>query len=513
MWHTYYAPATVSEALDLLDRHGDACRLIAGGSDLILDLERGVRRQEILVDISRVTGLGGLTVANTDSDANKDGRPGTLTLGANVTHNQVVANADAVAHAFPLARACWLVGAPQIRNRGTVAGNLVTASPANDTITPLWAMDATVTLASAARGKRTLSFEQFFLGVRRTALQPNEMLVRINVPTLKRSERGTFLKLGLRQAQAISLINVAAVLDFGDHVPAGRFPGALSHARIALGAVAPTIVRASEAESYLAGKVLTDDVIDEAAELAAKAARPISDVRAGADYRRDMVRVYTARALRELRDGTERAGWPEQPVLLWGARRGGGTPPDPPAASPRRLDPAWLPGRGEVVSPPTPQDGITFTLNGEPVTLYGAHGKTLLRALREDAGLTGTKEGCAEGECGACTVWLDGLAVMSCLAPAERAAGCEVVTVEGLGTARRGGVSPPSLLHPLQQAFIDAGAVQCGYCTPGILMSAANLMEEVERPTLTQVKEALTGNLCRCTGYYKILEAVEKAVQ
>jgi len=489
MW-TYYAPATVGEALDLLRRHGDACRLIAGGSDLILELERGVRHQEILVDISRVDGLDQIAHAAADG-------AGMLTLGANVTHNQVVATDDAVAHAFPLARACWLVGAPQIRNRGTVAGNLVTASPANDTITPLWAMDATVTLASAERGERTLTFDQFFLGVRRTALLPDEMLVRINVPTLTPSERGTFLKLGLRQAQAISLINVAVVLDFsGD--------GVVSRARIALGAVAPTIVRASQAESYLAGKVLTDDVIDQAAALAADAARPISDIRASADYRRDMVRVYTARALRELRDGTERAGWPQKPVLLWGSRRNGvggqaaGATPD---VAP--------------VPPTLPHaDGISFTLNGRPVTLHGAHGKTLLRALREDAGLTGTKEGCAEGECGACTVWLDGMAVMSCLVPAEHAAGCDIVTVEGLSIplavhgGEAEGVEP---LHPLQRAFIDAGAVQCGYCTPGILMSAANLMEEVTHPTLTQVKEALTGNLCRCTGYYKILEAVEAA--
>ncbi len=485
MWHTYYAPATVSEALDLLSRHGDACRLIAGGSDLILELERGVRHQGVLVDVSRVAGLNQIELT--------DGA-GTLTLGANVTHNQVVADAGAVAHAFPLARACWLVGAPQIRNRGTVAGNLVTASPANDTITPLWAMDATVTLVSAARGERTLPFDEFFLGVRRTALLPDEMLVRINVPTLKPGERGTFLKLGLRQAQAISLINVAAVLDFGRD-------GVIAHARIALGAVAPTIVRASQAESYLAGKKLTDDVIDEAAKLAAGAARPISDRRAGADYRRDMVRVYAARALRELRDGTERAGWPEKPVLLWGAHRNGSTGEGAP----------WT-------SPPSQEAGISFTLNGHPITLHGAHGKTLLRALREDARLTGTKEGCAEGECGACTVWLDGLAVMSCLVPVERAAGCDVVTVEGLSIplAVHEHAQPTedsTVLHPLQQAFIDAGAVQCGYCTPGILMSAANLMQEVAHPTLTQVKEALTGNLCRCTGYYKILEAVEKAVQ
>ena len=497
MWHTYYAPATVGEALDLLRRHGDACRLIAGGSDLILELERGVRHQEILVDISRVAGLDQIAYSTADEG-------GILTLGANVTHNQVVATADAVAHAFPLARACWLVGAPQIRNRGTVAGNLVTASPANDTITPLWAMDATVTLASAARGERTLPFDEFFLGVRRTALLPDEMLVRMEVPTLKPSERGTFLKLGLRLAQAISLINVAVVLDFGSNGVVAD--GVVSRARIALGAVAPTILRAGEAEAYLAGKALTDGVIDEAAALAADAARPISDIRASADYRRDMVRVHIARALRELRDGTERVGWPEKPVLLWGSRRNDGV------------------GATLAVAPtPSPQgheDGISFTLNGRPVTLYGANGKTLLRALREDAGLTGTKEGCAEGECGACTVWLDGIAVMSCLVPAERAAGCDIVTVEGLSitlavhaaeTATEAAARAEESLHPLQQTFIDAGAVQCGYCTPGILMSAANLMQEVTHPTLTQVKEALTGNLCRCTGYYKILEAVEAA--
>ncbi len=311
MWRSYYAPGTVSEALDLLARYGgpdgSACRVIAGGTDLILELERGIRHQEVLVDVSRVAELGQIIF---------ESATGLLTLGANVTHNQVVANDYAVQHAFPLAKACWLVGAAQIRNRGTVAGNIITASPANDTIAPLWAMDATVTLASAARGERSLPFNEFFLGVRRTAMQPDELLLSITVPTLKASERGTFLKLGLREAQAISLINVAAVLDFAPG-------GIVTRARISLGAVAPTIVRASEAETFLAGKALTEDVVEQAAELTAGAARPISDIRAGAEYRRDMVRVYAARALRELRDGAERAGWPAKPVLLWGSSNGG----------------------------------------------------------------------------------------------------------------------------------------------------------------------------------------------
>jgi carbon-monoxide dehydrogenase medium subunit len=216
-----------------------------------------------------------------------------------------------------------------------------------------------------------------------------------------------------------------------------------------------------------------------------------------------MVRVLTARALRQLRDGTERADWPEQPVLLWGM------------AKRKSANQQMANGKWRAQDRPS---AISLTLNGKPITLHKIRGKTLLRALREDAGLTGTKEGCAEGECGACTVWLDGVAVMSCLVPAERADGCNVVTVEGLADlspgpspVRRGEAG--ERLHPLQQAFVDAGAVQCGYCTPGILMSAANLLEEFPHPTGEQVKQALTGNLCRCTGYYKMLESIERATE
>jgi xanthine dehydrogenase iron-sulfur cluster and FAD-binding subunit A len=433
------------------------------------------------VDITRIPGLDAI-----------DEVDGLLRLGPLVTHNQVVGSATVVAGAYPLARACWEVGAPQIRNRGTVAGNLVTASPANDTITPLWAMDARVVLASQARGERTLSFDEFYLGVRRTALHDDEMLVRIEAPLLRRTEHGTFLKLGLRRAQAISVVNIAVTIDFEPAEPGARQGGRVARsARIALGAVAPTIVRASAAEAYLAGRELTDEVIGQAARLAVEAARPISDIRAEAWYRSEMVRVLAARALRQMRDGDERAGWPERPVMLWGTVAGGRFPPSQHAA-----------GYGGNDS-----DAIHLTVNGRRCqVLRGfAGGKTLLDALREDLGLTGTKEGCAEGECGACTVWLDGIAVMACLVPVERADGCQVVTVEGLAGRRSGA------LHPIQDAFIQEGAVQCGYCTPGLLMSGASLLAELPHPTAEQIGYALTGNLCRCTGYYSIVKAVERA--
>jgi len=144
---------------------------------------------------------------------------------------------------------------------------------------------------------------------------------------------------------------------------------------------------------------------------------------------------------------------------------------------------------------------ITFTLNNEEVTVEVDPKWTLLYVLRETLGMTGTKEGCGYGECGACTVVIDGKAVNSCLYPVMEAEGRKVVTIEGLS-------SKNGELHPLQKAFVDEGAVQCGFCTPGMVMSAKALLDENPDPTLEEVKESIEGNLCRCTGYVKIIDAI-----
>ncbi len=263
----------------------------------------------------------------------------------------------------------------------------------------------------------------------------------------------------------------------------------ITRARITLGSVAPTIIRAPEAEGALVGMVLSEECIAEAAGLAAQAAAPIDDIRAGAGYRSEMVRVLVRRALTGLRDGTERTEFPTAPPMLWG-RTEGRFP---------RLAGKTVHHRDEGLEP------IECTVNGENVVVQGANGKTLLQMLRDDLGLTGTKEGCAEGECGACTVWMDGIAVLSCLVPAPRAHGAHIVTVEGLARGDE--------LHPVQQSFIDEGAVQCGYCTPGFIMAGASLLDEIPHPTREQIIAGLTGNLCRCTGYYKIVRAIERAAE
>jgi xanthine dehydrogenase iron-sulfur cluster and FAD-binding subunit A len=455
MWHDYFTATSLQHALELLAQHAPAARVIAGGTDLLVEFDRGARAACPLIDISRISGLDNISL-----DAS-----GVLHLGPLVTHNDVIASALCIARAFPLAQACREVGAPQIRNRATLAGNLVTASPANDTITPLRALGAVLTVRSI-RGERRIALAEFYTGVRKTLLAADELLVDIAFPALQATQRGIYMKLGLRRAQAISVVNCAVVLGFDTDAR-------VSAATITLGAVAPVIVDVREAEQALLGQPLSADTIAAAAEVAYHTATPISDVRASAAYRKDMARVLTRRALQALHDGTERAGW-QTPVLLRSAVRD--------------------------TLHPTPPDHVA--VNGQTFALPPDTHKTLLNWLRDDCALTGTKNGCSEGECGACTVLLDGNAVMSCLVPAPRAAGARVRTIEALADGEK--------LHPLQQAFIDSAGVQCGYCTPGLLMSGAALFEETATPNDAQIKESISGNLCRCTGYYKIIEAFDR---
>ncbi len=467
MWQAYYNVSSIDEALALLEAHGRTARIVAGGTDLIIEMERGQHPQlQTLIDLTRVPGLDGITLDD-----------GIITLGPLVTHNHVVGSQLIRDYALPLAQAAWEVGAPQIRNRATIAGNLITASPANDTITPLIAMDAEVTLESTS-GSRRLKLADFYSGFRQTVLGADELLRAIHIPAMAEDQRGVFLKLGLRRAQAISVVDAAVVVK-------RQTDGTVVDARITLGSVAPTIIRAPEAEEYLGGKSLTAAVISQAARIAGAKPEPIDDVRGSAAYRSEMVKVLVARALRQLAADELETVLPERPPMLWGEN--GGIVANGLAAQTMHL----------------PDSPIVSRVNGAEVCIESGQRKSLLHWLREDVGLPGTKEGCAEGECGACTVFLDGAAVMACMVHAPRAHDADIVTIEGLGDG--------DALHAIQQAFIDEAAVQCGYCTPGFLMAGAKLLDEIPQPDDEQINYSISGNLCRCTGYYKIVEAFRQA--
>ena len=468
MWKRFVTATTVEQVLGLLAEHGQDARVINGGTGLIVEIERRMRSPKVVIDVSRIAGLDNIRLEN-----------GIFHLGAGVTHNQAAAHNELVGRAFPLSSACWQVGSPQIRNRATIAGNLVTASPAGDTIPPLIAMGGRVTVQSQRRGTRDVALEQFVLGVHRTALEPDEMVTAISVPSLKGNQVGTFVKLGLCRGPAISVVNVAVILGLSSATRQSK----IESARIALGSVAPTIISADDAQQFLIGKMLDDHVIAEAARLAMYAARPVDDIRGSAEYRREMVGVLVGRALVSLRDGTERDDFPAERIKLWGKTDG--------RIPTRDLEPAQS------------SQVIETMVNGEAYSVRDASDKTLLEILREDIGLMGTKEVCAEGRCGACTVFLDGMAVVACLVPAARAHQATIVTIEGLQKGKE--------LHPVQAAFLKVGALQCGFCTPGFIMSGAKLLEEAGHPTRAEIRQALSGHLCRCTGYGRIVEAIELA--
>lgn len=274
-------PRSLPEALELKKSYGEKVKVLAGGTDLLVLLKDQKLKAEVVMSLRGVHGL--------DFIRYEDGRG--VTLGALVTHGAVVSS-PIIQEKFPdLAEACSQVGAVQIQNLGTVGGNLCNASPAADAAPPLLLLDAVLTLAST-RGERGVPIHDFFFGPRQTALQADEILKEIFIPKTQGRRGATYLKLGRRKAMEIAIVGVAAAVHLNGS------DQEVSECRIAMCSVAPIPLRARRGEEILRGKEISGELIEEAADVAAEEASPISDIRGTREYRLDMIRVLCRRGIR-----------------------------------------------------------------------------------------------------------------------------------------------------------------------------------------------------------------------
>jgi CO/xanthine dehydrogenase FAD-binding subunit len=266
-------------AVALLAEHGPSVKVLAGGTDLLVEFKHAPHAPSVVLDITRAADLKGISMTGAG-----------LRIGALATHTEIM-RSPLVRESLPaLVDAAHTVGAVQTRNLGTLGGNLVTCVPSMDSGPALVALEARVTVVGPG-GRREMPLSEFFVGPRKTVLKADELLVEIVIPKKNVGKPTDFRKFGLRKGQALALVNVASSLWVDPKQ--SRF----IEPRIALGAVAPTVIRAPEAEAYLEGKKISPEAMREAGRIAAAEARPISDFRASAAYRRDLIAVLTRRTL------------------------------------------------------------------------------------------------------------------------------------------------------------------------------------------------------------------------
>jgi carbon-monoxide dehydrogenase medium subunit len=283
----YLQPTTIEECVALLGARGRDAKIIAGGTNLMIQARNGSVDPGLVVDVTGIPDLCGM----------KDDENGGLRIGAAVTLREVALSPMVRERFAPLATAAGLVGSVGIRNVGTIGGNLCNASPAAECSPALLCLSAEVRVVGPT-GERTVSLAHFFTGPGTTVLEPHELLVEILIPPAKPGAKGIYLKNSPRGSIDLAIVGVATVADFAADGTCGEI-------KISLGAVAPTPMRAARAESLLRGRVFDDATIESAAESASEEADPIDDVRASAGYRREMVKVFTRRALRAVRPSQE----------------------------------------------------------------------------------------------------------------------------------------------------------------------------------------------------------------
>jgi len=466
---------------------------------------------EAVINVARIPGLDGIALQDCAHESTG------LRIGALTTIRALRHTPQVWADYTALAEACASFGSTQIQMMGTLGGNVCNGSPASDTVPALLAFGAQLVLAGPG-GERIVPVEEFLLGPGQTALRDDELLVAVHLPQsaipiphsafrIPQSTTGSaFIKLS-RVAADLAKASVAAVVV--------REGERIAQCRLAFGSVGPTVLRTPHAEQMLIGQPFSAELALEAGRVAAEEISPIDDVRSTAWYRREVVRALAHDVLCRAWERAGRQGDKE-------TRRHGDTETENEgqdlADYASRFTfhvsrstfhvsrPTEHATRNTKHVPRNTLHPITLTVNGVKHCLPVAPNELLLNVLRERLELTGTKYGCGIGECGACTVHLNGQPVLACLVLAIAADGGEVLTVEGLQHA-------DGALDPLQEAFIEHAAFQCGYCTPGMLMMSKGLLSETPAPTEDEIRDYLKGNRCRCTGFASIVRAVMSCAQ
>jgi carbon-monoxide dehydrogenase medium subunit len=481
----YEAPTTIDAAVALLAGGNGRALPLAGGTDVLVQLRRGAREADLLVDVKRIPELNRITFDPA----------GGLTVGAAVPCARLCEH-PGVARSYPaLIDAAGAIGGAATRERATLGGNLCNGAPSADSVPAMIVLDATCTLAGPD-GTRTVRAQDVCTAPGETALGAGELLVSIHFPPPTPRSGACYVRFTPRREMDIAVAGAGACIALDEKL------ATITDARIALAAVAPTPLCAGGAAGLLVGAPPGDDAFSRAAAAAQDAARPIDDARGTSAQRSHLVGVLVKRALRTAASRAKRSINVETPgtqrrrdaLASWLHLRI--------SATLRRL----LSGQGiraEKDQTGAHKTRIQAEINGAAVEFLCEPHQSLLECLRDVLGLTGTKEGCYDGNCGACSVLLDGRLVNACLVLGVEVEGHTITTIEGLAGWRG--------LHPLQQAFLDQDALQCGYCTPGVLIASKALLDREPDPDEKQVRAWLAGNLCRCTGYDRIVRAVRSA--
>ena len=480
-----YEAKSVEDAIRLLQEHPQA-QIIAGGSDVLVQMREGKRAGVELVSIYGLDELRGVTM---DEDGTI--RIGSLTSFSHITKDPLIQKYIGV-----LGEAVDMVGGPQIRNIGTIGGNTCNGVTSADSASTLFAWDARIEL-TGPEGVRVLPIRDFYIKAGKVDIRPGEIQTAILIPKESyEGYAGHYIKYAMRNAMDIATLGCSVNVKLSDNKKI------FTNIRIAYGVAGPIPMRAVHAEEAGRGLEVTEESIEKIGDTVLEDVTPRDSWRASKAFREHISKVLCKRALREA------------------VRRAGGitSEQNPAALDSEMAGPAEKkeqPGATSGVSRHTimtdPESGKQYKLvrcriNGmERETMVDVRA-SLTDMLRNDYSLTSVKKGCEVGECGACNVIIDGECFNSCIYLAVWADGKEIRTLEGL-------MGPDGELSDIQQAFIDEAAVQCGFCTPGVIMSAVEILESGKEYTRDELRKLLSGHLCRCTGYENILNAVEKTMK